>query len=194
LWWKSVLENRVLGLLKRQISPRGPTMVGRGVCSHRGPGAHGGPSQKARKKVIISKEVKSGYVGAPGAFRLWTPFSGIQRGDENPCYTHTTNSRHALQTQSAHAQTQSGRTPVSAPDMLQSKVRHETTLWYSTTKATEQHQEQQTPTPPNASDPAILCAPASSRIRDARTQQSAAGSRSGNNQGASGPLTLGRRG
>ena len=37
LWWKGVLENRVLGLLKPQISPRGPTMVGRGVCSHRGP-------------------------------------------------------------------------------------------------------------------------------------------------------------
>ena len=33
LWWKSVLENRVLALLNRQISPRGPTMVGRGGCA-----------------------------------------------------------------------------------------------------------------------------------------------------------------
>ena len=40
---KSVLENGVLGPQKGQISPRGPTMVGRGVCSPRGLASESGP-------------------------------------------------------------------------------------------------------------------------------------------------------
>ena len=40
---KSVFENGVLGPQKGQISPRGPTMVGRGVCSPRGLASESGP-------------------------------------------------------------------------------------------------------------------------------------------------------
>ena len=80
---KCIRKSRFGPPKRPNFSPRPNHGGPRGVQSQ-GPGAHGGPSQKARKNVINSKEVKSGYAGAPGAFRLWTPFSGIQRGDDNP--------------------------------------------------------------------------------------------------------------
>ena len=40
---KSVLENCIFGPKNSQISPRGPTMVGRGVCSPRGLASESGP-------------------------------------------------------------------------------------------------------------------------------------------------------
>ena len=55
------------------------------------------------------------------------------------CYTHPTNSRHALQTQSAHAQTQPGRTP----HRICCKANDTQRPCGRTTNATEQHQEQQ---------------------------------------------------
>ena len=84
---------------------------------------------------------------------------------EAACYTHPTNSRHALQTQSAHAQTQPGRTP----HRICCKANDTQRPCGRTTNATEQHQEQQTPNSPERIRPGnIMCA---CLITHPRTQQ-----------------------
>ena len=84
---------------------------------------------------------------------------------EAACYTHPTNSRHALQTQSAHAQTQPGRTP----HRICCKANDTQRPCGRTTNATEQHQEQQTPNSPEHIRPGnIMCA---CLITHPRTQQ-----------------------
>ena len=72
LWTKCVLENRVLGSQKGQISPRDPTMVGRGVCSHRGPVGHTRSAQpKSQKKNVVNViyKLKRGEIGVRGGSR-----------------------------------------------------------------------------------------------------------------------------
>jgi hypothetical protein len=83
LWWKSVLEHRVLSLLKGQISPRGPTMVGRGVCSHRVLGHTEGPAKKPEKMPEKMHKLKRGEIrvrgGSKGIQTLDTFFRDSER-------------------------------------------------------------------------------------------------------------------
>ena len=52
---KSVLQNRVLGVQNSKISPRGPTMVGRGVCSRKSCDFHSGGRSGAVIRSVTPK-------------------------------------------------------------------------------------------------------------------------------------------